>query len=101
MRIPGHDPYRWRETSLPDVNGAQGEASARASEAHADVPADRIEISDHAKDLSELYQRIAALPDVRAARVAEIAARLADGTYAARSEAIAKGLIKAAVLERL
>jgi negative regulator of flagellin synthesis FlgM len=101
MRIPGHDPYRLGETSLPGVKDKQTDAPARQPGARSEASGDRIELSDQAKDIGELRQSIAALPDVRSERVAAIAAKLADGTYTVRSEQIADKLIRAALFDRI
>ncbi|MBI3608255.1 MAG: flagellar biosynthesis anti-sigma factor FlgM [Nitrospirae bacterium] len=101
MRIPGHDPYRLGDTSLPGVKGKQKEAPAQRPGGEGEASPDRIDLSDQAKDIGELRQSVAALPDVRSERVAAITAKLADGTYTVRSAQIADKLIRAALFDRL
>jgi len=55
---------------------------------------DRVSLSPQAKELLNAQRALAAIPDVRAERVEEIKARIADGSYRIDSEQIAAKMIR-------
>lgn len=55
--------------------------------------ADKVEISDFGRELHVAKQAVAAAPDVRADRVAELKSRIEDGTYSVSGESFADKLI--------
>ena len=56
---------------------------------------DSIEISDAARSLASTRKAVADTPEIRADRVAELKAAIANGTYSVDSRALARGLIRA------
>ena len=55
---------------------------------------DSVEISDAARSLATSRKAVADAPEIRADRVAELKAAVADGTYSVDSRALARSLIK-------
>jgi negative regulator of flagellin synthesis FlgM len=55
---------------------------------------DRVSLSPQARELLSAQRALAAIPDVRAEKVAEIKARIADGSYRIDSEKIAAEMIR-------
>lgn len=101
MRIPGYELFRLRDASLPGgkvvpKGGQPGPSPNRGAEA-----GDRVELSAQAKEGAALRYDVAVTSDARTERVAAVAQRVEDGTYSATSDAIADGLIRAAIFERI
>ena len=61
---------------------------------------DRVTLSPKARELIEARQALAAIPDVREDKVAEIKARIADGTYRIDSDQVAKQMIRKALSDK-
>lgn len=72
-------------------SGPEGPSPARRS--------DRVTLSPQARELLDAQKVLAAIPDVQADKVAEIKARIADGTYRIDSEQIATKMIREALPE--
>jgi negative regulator of flagellin synthesis FlgM len=71
----------------------------RVAERHPEGPSpadrkDRVSLSPQAKELLNAQRALAAMPDVRAEKVDEIKARIADGSYRIDSEKIAAKMIQ-------
>lgn len=58
---------------------------------------DRVSLSPRARELLNAQRALAAIPDVRAEKVEEIKARIADGSYRIDSEKIAVKMIREAL----
>jgi negative regulator of flagellin synthesis FlgM len=63
--------------------------------------ADTVVISDAAKRIQEAQTQIQAIPDVRADKVAELRARIENGTYEIKPEKIADKMIRESLLNDL
>src|SRR5437763_16911772 len=61
---------------------------------------DSIEISDAARSLATSRKAVTDAPEIRADRVAELKAAIADGTYSVDSRALARSLINKLGSER-
>jgi negative regulator of flagellin synthesis FlgM len=71
----------------------------RAAESRPEGPSpahrkDRVSLSPQARELLKAQKALAAIPDVRAEKVEEIKARIANGTYRIDSEQIADKMIR-------
>lgn len=58
---------------------------------------DRVSLSPQARELRNAQRTLSAIPDVRAEKVEEIKARIADGSYRIDSEQIAAKMIREAL----
>lgn len=58
---------------------------------------DRVSLSPEAQELLSAQKALDAIPDIRADKVEEIKARIADGTYRIDSEQIAAKMIREAL----
>ncbi len=61
---------------------------------------DNVSLSSKARDLQEARKALDAAPDVRMERVEELKNRIESGSYNVKGEAIADGIIKAALLDK-
>lgn len=100
MRIPEHDPFRLRETSLPEAKGKPKASESEPSPRHGTEGPDRIELSGHARETGILPQTSSISFDARAERLASIAEMVANGAYAVPNERILDGLIWFALSEK-
>ena len=62
---------------------------------------DTVVISDTAKRIQEAQSKIQAIPDVRAEKVAELKARIENGTYEINPDKIAAKMIRESLLNDL
>lgn len=60
---------------------------------------DRVSLSPQAREMLAARRTLAALPDIREAKVAEIRSRIDAGDYRIDSQAIAAAMIRQAILE--
>jgi negative regulator of flagellin synthesis FlgM len=60
----------------------------------APAPTDRLDLSEKAGEILQAREAYDSLPDVREAKVAEIRARIADGTYPLDNEQIAEAFLR-------
>jgi negative regulator of flagellin synthesis FlgM len=73
-------------------------SSPGASPSPAVRQSDSVELSDAARSLASARSAATQAPDVRAERVAELRAAIANGTYAVDSRQLARSLIRAAAI---
>jgi flagellar biosynthesis anti-sigma factor FlgM len=59
----------------------------------ADAPAARIELSARSRELHQALRAANAAPDVREGMVADVRARIANGTYRIDTDRIARGIL--------
>jgi len=88
--LNGHDQLRAARAIAAirgTSNGALPSAAVRQS--------DSIELSDAARSLASARNTVTDASEIRAERVAEIKAAIADGTYSVDSRTLARRLIKA------
>jgi flagellar biosynthesis anti-sigma factor FlgM len=57
------------------------------------LPQDEVSLSDRAGEVSRARQSYDSLPDVRAARVADLRARIQNGTYTLSDDQIAEAML--------
>lgn len=69
---------------------AAGQAGKKAAPAPA---ADQVVLSEQARALAAARQAVAAAPDVREEKVADIEQRLADGTYSVSPSVLARKIL--------
>ena len=60
----------------------------------APVPGDSVSISEEARALAKARQVVESAPDVRAAKVAAVKQRLADGTYEVPADDLARAMLR-------
>jgi negative regulator of flagellin synthesis FlgM len=65
------------------------------------LKADTVVISDAAKRIQEAQSQIKAIPDVREEKVAELKARIENGTYEIKPDKIADKMIRESLLNDL
>ena len=68
--------------------GARPDATTPAGQ-----PAARVELSARSRELHQALEAAKAAPDVRADKVADAKARIAQGTYTVNAEHVAKGIL--------
>lgn len=61
---------------------------------------DNVELSTKARQLQAVQALVDAVPDVREAKVADLKARIENGTYQVKGDKIALALIRESVLNR-
>lgn len=61
------------------------------------VESDAVSISEKGRDVSEMTKILKEMPDVRAERVAELKAQIADGTYNVSGRDIAEKIVNSAL----
>ena len=76
----------------------------RAAESRPEGPSpahrkDQVSLSPRAREILNAQKALAAIPDVRAEKVEEIKARIADGTYRIDGEQIADKMIREALAD--
>jgi negative regulator of flagellin synthesis FlgM len=81
--------------NLQETTAAGRGARMRPSEAAVPAPPGGtvVDLSDQARALAQAYQAVKAAPDVRADKVAALAAQIAAGTYHVAPEAVAQKLL--------
>jgi len=62
------------------------------------LKADTVVLSDAAKRIQEAQSQIQAIPDVRTDKVADLKARIENGTYEIKSEEIAEKMIRESLI---
>ncbi len=75
-------------------------AEASAKRNSAGQPGDKVSLSPQARELIKAQQALAALPDIREDKVAEIKTRLAEGRYQIDSDGIAAKMIREGLSEK-
>jgi negative regulator of flagellin synthesis FlgM len=63
------------------------------------LTADTVVLSDAAKRIQEAQSQIQAIPDVRTDKVADIKARIENGTYEIKPEEIAEKMIRESLMD--
>jgi negative regulator of flagellin synthesis FlgM len=88
--------------TLGPVGGPNGPAARRAigssgtdtgAAARAGAPAAKVELSTRSRELHEALRAANAAPDVREDVVADVKARLGNGTYQVNPDQIARGIV--------
>jgi len=80
-RIKGSDTSAIESGASRQVEPVRRSAASAASTAAPAAPGDSVQITDAARRLAALQQHIAGLPEVDAARVAQISQALEQGRY--------------------
>ncbi|MBE3578097.1 MAG: flagellar biosynthesis anti-sigma factor FlgM [Limnochordales bacterium] len=83
------------------IESATGVREASRSTAVSKATADEVTISNQARLIQELKRRIAALPEVREEKVAELRAAIQQGTYKVSSQEIADKMLGRTLADRL
>jgi len=76
------------------TTGAAGEVAAPKETGKAGGGSDTLTLTSSASEMRKLEESLARIPDVDNARVAEIKASIADGSYQLNPEKIVDGLLK-------
>jgi negative regulator of flagellin synthesis FlgM len=94
MRIDS-DPNRIGALSLSDrVSPQRGAPAAQGTRlAHASGP-DEAVLSQRAQEVLAARKALAAIPDVRAEKVAELRQKISSGTYEVDAEAVARKILE-------
>ncbi|HEX7591074.1 MAG TPA: flagellar biosynthesis anti-sigma factor FlgM [Candidatus Limnocylindrales bacterium] len=69
--------------------GAEGQRPQQA----VNQPAARVELSSRSREMHQALEAANAAPDVRADKVNDAKARIAQGTYSVKAESIARGIL--------
>jgi flagellar biosynthesis anti-sigma factor FlgM len=79
----------------PTAPATQGPARSEASKAQsaANQPAARVELSSRSREMHQALEAANAAPDVRADKVNDAKARIAQGTYTVKAEVVARGIL--------
>ena len=86
-------------SSSPNLRPAgpstQGSARSEAPKAQsaANQPAARVELSSRSREMHQALEAANAAPDVRADKVNDAKARIAQGTYTVKAEVVARGIL--------
>ena len=75
-------------------------AETSAKKTSAAQPGDNVSLSPQARELIKAQQALAALPDIREDKVAEIKTRLTEGRYQIDSDGIASKMIREGLSEK-
>ena len=91
--------YRQQAAATAGTRGAQGASDAgnagnAGSVNGAGRRTDRVQLSPQAQEMQRALDAVAAQPDVRAERVAELRQQVADGTYEVDARAIASRMVR-------
>ena len=81
-------------------NAAQHEKAGPEKPCDAGSNEDNVELSAKARQLQTVQALVDAVPDVRESKVAELKARIENGTYQVKGDKIALALIRESVLNR-
>ncbi len=65
------------------------------------TPEERVTLSERAKEIQQARQALSELPDVREEKVAELKARIEDGTYRVDGEKVAEKIVGESLLDIL
>ena len=78
----------------PATNAPAKTEPQRAQDAHAaNQPAARVELSSRSREMHQALEAANAAPDVRADKVNDAKARIAQGTYTVKAEVVARGIL--------
>jgi flagellar biosynthesis anti-sigma factor FlgM len=78
----------------PATHGAgKAEVARNQGPTQAGAPAARVELSPRSRELHQALEVANAAPDVRADKVADAKARIAQGTYTVNAEVVARGIL--------
>jgi flagellar biosynthesis anti-sigma factor FlgM len=79
----------------PAAAGSGRAAGARPNDgaSPAGQPAARVELSSRSREMHQALEAAKAAPDVRADKVADAKARIAQGTYTVNADVIARGIL--------
>ncbi len=79
----------------PAAPSTQGSARSEAPKAQsaANQPAARVELSSRSREMHQALEAANAAPDVRADKVNDAKARIAQGTYTVKAEVVARGIL--------
>jgi negative regulator of flagellin synthesis FlgM len=93
-RIDGVNPLATSRTQHGQAAGGVESSGARSREGADRVagPQDEISLSNRGRIVADAVRAVAGAPDVRAERVAQIRAAIADGTYRSNARDIAARL---------
>jgi flagellar biosynthesis anti-sigma factor FlgM len=72
---------------------APAKAEAQRPQQAANQPAARVELSSRSREMHQALAAANAAPDVRADKVNDARARIAQGTYSVKAEVIARGIL--------
>ena len=102
MEITGNNPYARVDAYVKNIGKEKNRAQGSSTEAPKRIVSeDKVALSPEAKQIQEAKKIIDSLPDIREDKVAEIRARIEDGTYSVDSEKIASKMIKESILNEL
>jgi len=94
-RIDGVNPLATSRTQQGHATGGVESSAARAREGADQVggPQDEISLSRRGRIVADAVRAVASAPDVRAEKVAQIRAAIADGSYRSNARDIAARLL--------
>ena len=72
---------------------APARAEGQRPQQAANQPAARVELSSRSREMHQALEAANAAPDVRADKVSDAKARIAQGTYSVKAESIARGIL--------
>lgn len=88
--VPAQEPVRGQDP-IARIHASQQMGVALDTAA---TPADRIEISDASRELARALHEVAAAPDARADRIAELRQQIEQGIYLVPAELVAQRLLQ-------
>lgn len=75
-------------------NSALTPSAVRTARARPVPEGDQVRLSQRSRLIAKTSEAVAAAPDVRAERVADIKARISAGTYSVKGELVAEAILK-------
>ena len=101
MRIENGDGNKGIQHHLSKVQGAGERRDVKDPGPGDEVPADRVELSEAAKTVQQTRQLLAALPDVRLEKVADLQTKIEGGLYNVRGEQVAVKMLEYGLFDGL
>jgi len=102
VKVPGLDGQLNKSSRKKDAPSIDGKGSSVQSGGRAGgLKGDNVNISVKARDVQAARDLLNAVPEIREDRVEEIKGRIQSGNYDVKGEAIASGIVKASLLDKM
>jgi len=99
-RIPDGNAQKIQQTYLRNEQ-VRAESERQANNGAVSSPSERVDLSTTAKDIQQLKDALAQLPDVREEKIREVQKMLKDGTYNVSADQIAGKMVGESILDLL
>ena len=100
-RIPDGNAHAIQKQQYVRAEQARAESERQANNAAVSPPTEKVDLSTTAKEIQQLKEALAKLPDVREAKIEEVQNMLKNGTYHVDAEQIAGKMVGESILDSL